>query len=43
MTEQQRKEYEELKTKAINGTIKIIEAMKYFDLKDKAKRKDRVA
>ena len=43
MQEQQRKEYEKLKVKAINGTLKIVEAMRYFELKDKAKRKDKVA
>ena len=37
MSEVERKHYEELKSKSINGTMSIQQALKYFELKHKAK------
>ena len=37
MSEVERKQYEELKSKSINGTMSIQQALKYFELKHKAK------
>jgi len=37
MTDQEKQEYEVLKKKAINGDMSIQQALKYFQLKHKAK------
>jgi hypothetical protein len=37
MNEQEKREYEILKKKAINGDMSIQQALKYFQLKHKAK------
>jgi hypothetical protein len=37
MTERERLEYEQLKKKSINGDMSIQQALKYFQLKHKAK------
>ena len=37
MQEVERKQYEELKSKSINGTMSIQQALKYFELKHKVK------
>ena len=37
MTDQEKQEYEELKKKSINGDMSIQQALKYFQLKHKAK------
>jgi hypothetical protein len=37
MTDQEKQEYEQLKKKAINGDMSIQQALKYFQLKHKAK------
>ena len=37
MNEQEKREYEELKKKSINGDMSIQQALKYFQLKQKAK------
>jgi hypothetical protein len=37
MNEQEKREYEQLKKKAINGDLSIQQALKYFQLKQKAK------
>jgi len=38
VSEQEKKEYEKLKGMAMNGTLTIQEALKYFQLKEKSKR-----
>ena len=37
MSEQEKREYEQLKKKAINGDLSIQQALKYFQLKQKIK------
>ena len=37
MNEQEKREYEQLNKKAINGDMSIQQALKYFQLKQKAK------
>lgn len=38
MNEQEKVEYEKLKKKAINGDMSIQQALKYFQLKEKARQ-----
>jgi hypothetical protein len=37
VSEQEKREYEQLKKKAMNGDMSIQQALKYFQLKQKAK------
>ena len=41
MSEQEKREYEQLKKKAINGDLSIQQALKYFQLKHKVKDEQR--